>query len=134
MRLIGIDYGRARIGVALGDTETHIASPLLILDNTGDENALRELVRLAKEETVDAFVIGIPKPLRDRTRETDQAREIRAYARRLSEATGLPVHEADETLSSALAERQAAEMGEYKKRDDLAAAAILQGYLDRGAS
>ena len=129
MRLIGIDYGSARIGVALGDTETHIASPLLILENTGVENALRELVRLAKEEAVDAFVIGVPMPLRDRTRETDQAREIRAFAARLA-ALGVTVYESDETLTSALAATQVAERGERGKRDDLAAAAILQGWLD----
>jgi len=130
MRFIGIDFGRARIGVALGDTETKISSPWRVLENGGDADAIASLVQIAKEERADGFVIGIPRPLGDQTRETDQAKEIRAFGHKLAEA-GLPVHEADETLTSALAERQVAEMGGRGKRDDLAAAAILQGYLDR---
>ncbi|MSR85102.1 Holliday junction resolvase RuvX [Candidatus Uhrbacteria bacterium] len=130
MRILGIDYGAARVGVALGDTETRIASPWCVIANEDADEMIDRLMDIAKKEQVKQFVIGIPHPLHDQTRETDQAREIRAFAKRLGEK-GIPVIEEDETLSSALAQTQAQEMNEYHKRDDLAAAAILQTYLDR---
>ncbi|MFA6429119.1 MAG: Holliday junction resolvase RuvX [Patescibacteria group bacterium] len=130
MRLLGIDYGSARIGVALGDTETRLASAWSVIENHGDAEAVTALINLAQKESVDAFVIGVPKPLGDQTRETDQAKTIRAFAERLS-AAGAKVFEADETLSTALAKKQQVEQGGKHKRDDLAAAAILQMWLDR---
>jgi len=71
----------------------------------------------------------VPQPLRDRTRETDQAKEIRSFIEDLK-AQGVPIVEADESLSSKLAASQMRERGESGKRDDLAAAAILQSWLD----
>jgi putative holliday junction resolvase len=130
MRIIGIDYGRARIGVALGDTETKIASPWNVMVNESLEDTIERLRLLATQEKVELFVIGVPRPLGDQTRETDQAKEIRVFAEALR-AAGLSVVEENETWTTALAATQAAEMGERKKRDDLAAAAILQTYLDR---
>jgi len=130
MRIIGIDYGSARIGAALGDTETRLATPWGVIQNHGDEAAALEIVELCRREGAEAVVIGIPRPLADPSRETEQAKTIRNFASRITHQ-GMKVIEADETLSSALAERQAAEMGEREKRDDLAAAAILQGYLDK---
>jgi putative Holliday junction resolvase len=127
---MGIDYGRKRIGVALGDTETGLAGPWGVVVNQHPDQAMRELIALAKQEGVERFVIGIPKPLGDRSRETDQAQEIRVFAKQL-ENVGLSVVEEDETLTSALAARQVQEMGEKGKRDDLAATAILQTYLDK---
>ncbi len=130
MRILGIDYGGARVGVALGDTETRIASPWRVIANEDAEETVDRLAEIARQERADQFVIGIPRPLADQARETDQAKEIRAFAERLKRV-GLPIEEENETLSSALAATQAKEMGEKKKRDDLAAAAILQTYLDR---
>lgn len=130
MRILGIDYGAARIGVALGDTETKIASPWRVIQNEDEADTIDRLMEIAKQEGAEKFVIGIPHPLADQTRETDQAREIRRFAKQLAEQ-GIPVIEQDETLTSALAQTQAKEMNEHHKRDDLAAAAILQSYLDR---
>lgn len=128
MRLIGIDYGAVRIGVAFGDTETRLASPWGVIRQRG-EKTIQTLVDLMKQEEAKALVIGIPRLLRDPTKETDQARAIRAFADRLRSAH-VRVIEADETFSTRLAQRQAQEVGTRGKRDDLAAAAILQGYLD----
>jgi len=133
MRLLGIDYGSARIGVAFGDTETRLASAWGTVENRGDEKAALSLVELAKQEGAEAFVIGIPRPLADPSRETEQAKKIRNFESRISNL-GCQIFEADETLSTALASRQAKEMGVREKRDDLAAAAILQGYLDQRAA
>lgn len=130
MRILGLDYGHVRIGVALGDTETKIASPLMVVDHESVEDALDRLVSLAKTEGVTRFVIGVPAPLFDQSRETDQAREIRDFAGRLR-AQGVEVVEENETWTTKLAERQTRELGQKGKRDDLAAAAILQTYLDK---
>lgn len=130
MRVLGIDYGSARVGVALGDTETCIASPWRVIANEDVEETIDRIGEIARQEHVEHLVIGIPRPLADQTRVTDQAKEIRAFAEKLARLR-LSIEEENETLSSAMAKKQAEEMGERKKRDDLAAAAILQTWLDR---
>ncbi len=130
MRILGLDYGSARIGVALGDTETKVASPWRILVNEDQQDAIERILEIARQEKADQVVIGIPRPLNDPTRETDQAKEIRVFAEALRVA-GATVIEEDETLSTAMAGQQMQERGEKGKRDDLAAAVILQSYLDR---
>lgn len=129
MRLIGLDYGAARIGVALGDTVTRVASPWNLIHHESMEDTVQRLQDLMKREQAEALVVGVPRPLSDQTRETPQATEILGFILRLREA-GFTVHEQNETLSSKVAAEQVKEMGGKGKRDDLAAAAILQSYLD----
>ncbi|MCI0479463.1 Holliday junction resolvase RuvX [Candidatus Uhrbacteria bacterium] len=129
MRVLGIDYGARRVGIALGDTATGIASPWDVVSGADRLELLRRLHETIALEGVDAVVVGVPRPLRDRTRETAQAKEIRAFIEDLR-AQGVTVEEADESLTSKLAQVQMRERGEKGKRDDLAAAAILQGWLD----
>ena len=132
MRILGIDYGSARIGVAMGDTETNVAGPLDTLRHTGSEEALQLVQELALNEAVDRIVVGVPRSMREPGRETDQAKVIRAFIDALR-LEGLDVVEEDESLTTALAARLAADAGKKGKRDDLAATAILQSYLDRHA-
>lgn len=132
MRILGLDYGAARIGVALGDPITRIATPWNVIANDSFEDVVIRLRELVMRESVSKLVVGVPRPLGDTSRETDQAREIRSFIQRLREA-GFEVDEQDETLTSKIAADQVREMGERGKRDDLAAAAILQQYLDRMA-
>ncbi len=129
MRILGIDYGSARVGVALGDSETRVASPWRIIANESDEDVIERLMELARVEGVTRFVVGVPRPLSDQTRVTDQAKEIRDFIELLSKA-GIETVETNETLTSKVAADQVREMGGKGKRDDLAAAAILQFYLD----
>lgn len=129
MRILGIDYGSARVGVALGDTETRVASPWRIIANESDEDVVERLVDLARVEKATRFVVGVPRPLGDQSRETEQAKLIRAFIVVLSKS-GIETVETDETLTSKVAADQVKEMGGKGKRDDLAAAAILQNYLD----
>ena len=129
MRVLGIDYGARRIGVALGDTETRVASPWAVLEVARLE-ALQKIREMAQKEGAVKIVVGIPHPLGDQRRETGQAQEIRRFILDLG-AQGLDVLEWDETLSSKVASVQAQDRGGHGKRDDLAAAAILQSWLDR---
>ncbi|MCK9360873.1 Holliday junction resolvase RuvX [Patescibacteria group bacterium] len=130
MRILGLDYGSARIGVALGDPITRVASPWKIITNDSFEDVLVRLRDLVQHESVSKIVVGIPRPLGDQERETDQAKEIRSFISKLK-AEGFDVEEENETWTSKIAADQVKEMGERGKRDDLAAAAILQQYLDK---
>lgn len=130
MRILGIDYGGARVGVALGDTETRVASPWRVIANEDLEETVDRLGEIAKQEQAEKFVVGMPRPLADQLGSSDQTREVQLFMEKLSRL-GLPMEEENETLSTAMAAKQAEQMGEKKKRDDLAAAVILQSYLDR---
>ena len=113
----------------MGDTETRLASPWGILENKEEEKLMRAVREVIKNEGVIEVVVGVPFPLADQTRVTDQAKEIRGFIERLRQ-TGIIVHEENETLSTQAAKTQAEEMGVREKRDDLAATVILQSYLD----
>jgi putative Holliday junction resolvase len=129
MRLLGLDYGSARIGVALGDDVTKVATPWNVIVNEDMEDVFLRLHELMSREGVERVVVGIPRPLSDQTRETEQAKEILRFITHLR-MDGFDVVEQNETLTSKVAADQVKEMGGRGKRDDLAAAAILQSYLD----
>lgn len=129
MRIIGLDYGTSRIGVALGDDVTRVATPWSVIANESFEDVLLRIHELVSREGAELIVVGVPRPLADQTRETQQAKQIRDFISRLK-MDGLDVVEANETLTTKVAADQVKEMGGRGKRDDLAAAAILQNYLD----
>ncbi|MFZ2804564.1 MAG: Holliday junction resolvase RuvX [Patescibacteria group bacterium] len=130
MRVLGIDYGAKRVGIALGDTESKIANPWGTLTNEGALALIAKIHEIVVRDLVETIIVGIPRPLRDSSHENEQVREVRKFIAGI-EGLGVPVHEQDETLSSKMAARQAAEMGEREKRDDLAASNILQTWLDK---
>lgn len=132
MKVLGLDYGKARIGLALGDAETRLASPWGVLENKGRAFVLRSLQELIQLEDIQALVVGIPHGLKRPDQETRQSQEIRAFIKELA-VLGLPVHEEDETLSSAQALKQVHKRGERGKRDDLEATIILQSFFDRSS-
>lgn len=133
MRVLGLDYGAKRVGAALGDTASRIASPWTVIESDSRLDLMRRIHEIVESEKIETIVVGVPRPLGDRKRETDQAKEIRAFIADLK-AQGVAVEEADESLSTKLAATQMRERGETGKRDDLAAAAILQSWLDGQAS
>lgn len=132
MRVLGLDYGSRRIGVALGDTESKIASPWGVITYDDRLDVLVRLHDIAKRDLVDAIVIGVPHLTSDAKKETAQMHEAREFIQDV-QRWGLPVHEEDETLTTKLAATHMRERGEKGKRDDLAAAAILQGWLERNS-
>lgn len=131
MRILGLDYGAARIGIALGDTDSRIASPWKVLPHPKTMEELRaELTTIIRAEQVQALVVGMPRRLHDQAEESEQTRAVRQFVLELH-ALELPVFEENETWSTQLAARLMRDRGERGKRDDLAAAVILQSYLDR---
>ena len=142
MRIVGLDIGERRIGVAVSDATGTLARPLAVLRPAGlDVDALQlvanEIVRLAAEEDgVGAIVVGLPRRL-DGT-PTEMTPRVEQFARSLREKTSLPVTLQDERLSSREAESRLAlrdkDWRSRKARLDAAAAAIiLQDYLDERA-
>jgi putative holliday junction resolvase len=139
-RILGIDFGERRIGVALSDPTRTIASPLLTLARRrGKRPPWAEIRRLIEEYEVEEIVVGLPLDLQGE--EGEWAAEVRGFGEQLARRTGLSVHWIDERLSSVQAERAVRGSGlrraqrEEKERVDAAAAAIiLQGYLERRRS
>ena len=142
MRIVGLDVGERRIGVAVTDVTRTLARPLGVLRPAGlDVDAVQvaadEIARLAREEDgVASVVVGLPRRL-DGT-PTDMTRRVEQFARQLEARTALPVALQDERLSSREAESRLAlrekDWRVRKQRLDAAAAAvILQDYLDSRA-
>ena len=131
-RILGLDYGTRRIGVAVSDPLGLTAGPLEVLDATAGDLDDR-LRNLAVDLGVELIVVGLPVGLDGR--EGPAALDARRFADRVAAATGLPVEVYDERFSTVTAERVLLEAGlrrERRKqaRDRVAAAVFLQAYLD----
>lgn len=135
-RVLAVDYGERRVGLALSDPLAMIAGPLpTLLRRKGKRPPVARIARLVEENDVAELVIGLPLDLSGE--ETDWTREVREFGDRLAERTGLPVAYQDERMTSVRAERAVRSLGlskgrrEEKERIDAAAAMlILQAYLD----
>jgi len=134
-RLLGVDYGSVRIGLAVSDAERRLASPLVVYERHGRERDAEYFRALVVAEEIDAIVVGLPVHLDGR--EGQKAIEARAFGAWLAETTGLPVRFWDERFSTVEAESALWQAGlTHKKRkarrDRVAAQILLQAYLDAG--
>jgi putative Holliday junction resolvase len=135
-RLLGIDYGTKRIGIALSDPEGRLAVPWGAVRHRDDRSAVRQIAALAEREGVSGFVVGEPRRL-DGTR-GEMAERVGRFVERLARTTGLPVETIDESLTSVEAERRLRDSGvdpasAPERIDALAAQILLQEALDRRA-
>jgi len=128
-RIIGLDVGDRRIGVAISSPEGRLAVPLRIIERQKEPADIETIAALARAEEAIAIVVGYPLSL-DGTA-GQQARRVEGFARRLQKSTGLKLELWDERLTSVQAERSLTGSRRRGPVDDLAAAIILQGYLDR---
>jgi putative Holliday junction resolvase len=131
-RLIGLDHGSRRIGVAVGDTETWMAFARAAILRRNLEVDLEAIEALARAESAELVVIGLP--LNMDGSEGEQAASARAFGERLV-ARGMRIAHEDERLSSWQAEERLIEAGRRPRRrsgeiDSTAARLILQQYLD----
>lgn len=134
MRVLGIDVGSHRIGLALSDPTGMIAQSLTVIPRTGWRPMLEQLQRIITEHRVERIVVGLP--LRMDGKEGDAALDAKAFAERLQRILKIPVVLQDERLSTAEAERAlvAQDIRREKRRtrrDAVAAALFLQTYLDK---
>jgi putative holliday junction resolvase len=134
LRILGLDIGSKRIGVALSDELGFTAQGMESLNCKNPEEDVNRIANLAKEYGVTEIVVGIPYNM-DGT-EGPQAQKVRAIMEAIGRKVEVPVTDWDERLSTVAAERALleADMSRAKRRkviDKLSAVIILQGYLDR---
>ena len=143
--ILALDYGRARIGLAIATTELRLARPLTTFERINRNEDMRRLRELAREQGVKQIIVGLPLNM-DGTR-GEMAAEAERFAQRASKQIGLPVELVDERLTSWEAERLLEEEfgrkyhdeSDKKKKvakdkptvDSVAAAVILREYLAR---
>ena len=132
MRTLGVDWGEARIGLAMSDPMGIIASPHSTLEEKDKGAQVRRVVELVQSEGVERIVVGLPLELDGSAGPMAQMAE--KYAQKLEELTGVEVIRWDERLTSVAAERAIAAMGGKRKKkakvDTIAACILLQSYLD----
>jgi len=132
MKIMGIDYGDARTGVAISDLLCTIVGSATVVPSRNTQKAIADIVRLAKENQVGEIVVGLPRNM-DGT-EGARAELCRAFAEQVKEATGLPVTMWDERRTTVEAHNILSQHNYHgKKRKDtvdaVAASLILEGYL-----
>lgn len=131
-KLLGIDHGLKRIGIAVSDATGIVARELAIIHRTSNVEDFRRINQLAQEQRVVAIVVGLPVNSEAAPGEYTQGDTVRKWITRFAATTTLPIITWDEQLSSL----DARELSIQKKRkmrdpiDDLAARVILQSYLD----
>ena len=137
--MLGVDLGSRRIGLALSDPSGTLASPLSVLERSGDRaRDHRAIVEAARENEAGTIVVGLPRSMSGR--EGPAARDARTEAEQLEELAGgdLAVEMYDERLTTVTAQRTLVEAGvrrDARRRvvDKVAAAVMLQGWLERHA-
>ncbi len=131
-RLLGVDPGEQRVGLAMSDDEGRIAFPFAIIERRGRglDWTARQIAEHARQRRAEAMIVGLPLNMDGSF--GPQAVKARALGRRAAEASGLPLEFWDERLSSFIAEQRLASAPGRRNRhsDDLAAAVILQSYID----
>jgi putative holliday junction resolvase len=135
-RVLAVDYGERRVGIAVSDPTATIAQPLtVILRRPGRRPPVQAVADLASAQEAEHIVVGLPLTLEGV--DSDWTREVRTFGEKLADRTGLPVTFADERMTSVVAERAVRSLGlkrkerERKDRVDAAAAVlILQRHLD----
>lgn len=129
-RVLGVDYGTRRVGLALSDSARTVALPYRTLP--AGPQLLDAIAAVVEREGVVEVVVGLPLGLRGQ--ETERTREVRAFAEKLQARLGIPVHLVDERLTSLEAERRLREAGRKPSRekhrvDQVAAMLILESFL-----
>ena len=136
MRILGVDFGGRRIGLAVADADARVAVPVGAIDRAGVDDPCDAVAEAARARGADAVVVGLPVLMSGAA--GAQAKEAREFAALLAERSGLSVRTWDERLSSVEAERRLREAGGRRKpkpgeQDAMAAALVLQAYLDANA-
>ena len=132
-RLVGVDFGAVRIGIAISDARQTLASPLDNYTRRSKDQDAEYFRKLVSEETLVGFVVGLPVHMSGDESQKSQA--ARAWGKWLADVTGLPVDFYDERYSSAIANDllafgQLTKKQRQRRRDMLAAQVILASYLE----
>ena len=125
MRALALDYGAARTGVAVSDATGTLARPVGVVERAASEAGLDRVLALVAEYEADVVVVGLPLTLRGER--GAQARETEAFVEALRARLAVPVETEDERFTTTLAQQT----GGRAPEDALAAAHLLQGWLER---
>lgn len=128
MKVLALDYGRARTGVAVSDPTGQVARPVGVVERAATEAGLARVADLVREERAELVVVGLPLTLEGTHGE--QAEETERFVERLRAALDVPVESFDERFTTDLADQ----FGTRSPRDAAAAAHLLSSYLTRRAS
>ena len=124
LKVVALDFGRARTGVAVSDPTGTLARPLGVVEQAATEAGLARVAALVRDEGAEEVVVGMPLTLRGER--GDQARETEAFVEALRAAVDVPVETFDERFTTTLAEQG----GNGTPADARAAAHLLTGYLE----
>src|SRR5262245_30851202 len=125
MRVLALDFGSARTGVAVSDETGTLARPIGVVERAASDAGLSRLAELVATEEAELVVVGLPLTLRGE--HGVQARETEAFVDALRERLAVPVETYDERVPTSLAQQTAGRAAE----DAVAAAHLLQGWLER---
>jgi putative Holliday junction resolvase len=126
VKVLALDYGAARTGVAVSDATGTLARPLEVVERAGGEAGLARLAELVREEGAELVVVGLPLTLRGE--HGAQAQETERFVARLREVVDVAVETYDERFTTALAGQSP---GGHAAEDARAAAHLLESYLAR---
>lgn len=132
MRILAVDFGERRIGLATSDASGQIATPRRTLARRQDGAAVEEIVRFCREEEVETVVFGIPRS--PEGVESPFAARIRSFAEKFAQASGLPIAYHEETLTSDEAARRLPPGSAREEVDRTAAAVLLEDFLRHGTA
>ena len=132
MKIMGVDYGDARTGIAISDLLCSIVGTTTVIHSRRDEKTIAEILKLVQENNVGEIVVGLPRNMDGS--EGPRAEVCRAFASKIEEATGLPVKLWDERRTTVEAHNILSEHNYHGKKrkntvDAVAASLILEGYL-----
>ena len=130
-KILGIDYGLRKIGLAIGDIESRLAQPFSVVRVTSETDAITKMASIIEHEDIEMLVLGVS--------EGETAEKTRAFGKKLSKETGIPVQYQDETLTTYEAQTLSMQTNMKRKKrkameDAYAAALILQEYFDNSDS
>ena len=136
-RVLGLDVGDKRIGLALSDSGGILASPLTIIDHTTETGDIEAILKIAREREAERIIVGLPRLMNGDV--GPQAQKVPGlYRGNARKYTNIPIEYRDERLTTVTAQRLHQETGSKKKKgiiryDAMAAAVILQDYLEEQA-
>lgn len=136
-RILALDLGDKRIGVALSDPTQTLASPHTIIERVSDEQAIRDILKIATENKVNLIIVGLPRSMDGSI--GHQAEKVQSFTGQLEKQTTIPIEYCDERFTTVTAMRLKQESSAKKLKrktrfDAMAAAIILQEYLDEQAA
>ena len=135
-RVLGLDVGDRRIGLALSDSGGILASPLTIIEHTTETGDIEAILKIAQERGAERIIVGLPRLMNGDI--GPQAQKVQTFTEAMRLHTQIPIGYRDERLTTITAQRLHQETGSKKKKgiiryEAMAAAVILQDYLEEQA-